>query len=370
MEDVGRDEIKRLLSESMFNCLISELTDEDALELDMYTSLLEKEMGITFPQQTVGTLPPLMRLHYDPVPAYPKPLLYYTSIVGIDKWCNIILWSLGFVRKRAGAVTYWILESDHDRNALKSSADMPPVTFVHGVGVGLMTYVTFIVSLTYAYPLGSRPPLILVELPHVSMKLNVEVIPSMPKVVEGISMMLQENNFRQSIFVGHSLGSFVLAAVLYRAPSLIAGMVLVDPVCFKLWEPKVMSNFCYRKPANVMQILMHYLVTHELTISHYFHRHFIWTDCVMFVEDIPAHTSVILSELDEIIDAPGIMQHFRQEDTKHCVSCEKHIALQTLHGRHHGEWNVHWASLRDVLRTVVSVTDDLISCRNGGRSHE
>lgn len=64
---------------------------------------------------------------------------------------------------------------------------------------------------------------------------------------------------------------------------------MIDPVCFNLWEANVMYNFCYRKSETHLQIAMKHLVTEELTKSHYFDRHFYWTEDVLFGDNVPEH---------------------------------------------------------------------------------
>lgn len=50
-----------------------------------------------------------------------------------------------------------------------------------------------------------------------------------------------------------------------------------------------MYNFCYRKSETHLQIAMKHLVTEELTKSHYFDRHFYWTEDVLFGDNVPEH---------------------------------------------------------------------------------
>lgn len=349
IDEVGLTDIRNLFAESMFNCLHTELGPNDLLEIDSFISELEIDMGIKFPPHTVGTLPSLMRLHHDPVHAYAKPLLYYASVMGGDMSSDLVLWCLGFRRGEAGVLSYWVLECDTSVDTFVVEKQNP-LLFIHGVGLGLVTYITFISALLFSFKGSRRPPIILLELPHVSMKLNVDRIPSMPETVQGISSILKSNGFQWAQFVVHSLGSFVFGAVQHLKPAIVAGVVLIDPVCFKLWEPGVMSNFCYRDPTTPMQILMHYHITHELTINHYFHRHFMWTDCVMFANNLPRQTSVVLSELDEIIDARGVREYLQRYPGVH---------IEMLSGRHHGEWNVHINSMTVVVKTVMDMSRNL-----------
>jgi hypothetical protein len=109
---VGRGEIRGLIAESLFNTLQSELSSPtDLAELDAYVTLLETDMEVCFPPCTQGPLPPLMRLHHDPVLAYAKPLLYYACVAGGDMCSDLVLYCLGFRRRQAGVLSYWILHS-------------------------------------------------------------------------------------------------------------------------------------------------------------------------------------------------------------------------------------------------------------------
>jgi pimeloyl-ACP methyl ester carboxylesterase len=48
-------------------------------------------------------------------------------------------------------------------------------------------------------------------------------------------------------WVAHSLGSCLVAAIQKAKPELVQSLVLIDPVCFLLWEVDVLENFCYRQ---------------------------------------------------------------------------------------------------------------------------
>ena len=340
LEKLGLGDIKSLYAESMFNCLLSELTENDLLEIDSYITVIEKDLGFTFPEQTCGVLPDLMRLHYDPVKALSKPCLYYAVVNLVDIFSDVFLVYLGFKRYRQGGITYWLLRPQFSSS---THFQKDPVFFVHGVGVGLSIYTLFIARIVSSL---SHHPIILLELPHVSMKLYVDIIPSMKDIADATETILNTHQFLQAHFVVHSLGSFVFGAINYLHPSIVASVILIDPVCFKLWEPHVMHNFLYRIPKSPVQVLMKHLVTWELTISHYFHRHFFWTDCVLFRESVPQSTYVILSEEDEIVDSLDLYQYLKESD---------YIKVQILHGGHHGEWTMNKTGLSTVVNALSTM---------------
>lgn len=348
-------------SEGVFNCGVKNLRREDIVEINTYIQEIEDTLGFVFPQVAVGEISRnRMRLHYDPVLAYSKPLWYYAGVQSLDFLSDMILRSIGFTRKKAGVLSYWILNNEAignaggDSNRDKSEA---PLMFIHGVGIGLATYITFIVKLVIAKKrclslASTHQPIILLELPHVSMKLNVDIIPSMTTTVNCIEDALHQNHFEKAQFVVHSLGTFVFGAIQYMKPNLVKSVVMIDPTCFKLWEPSTMYNFCYRTPSTAMQIMMHFHITHELTISHFFHRHFNWTDCVMFADNLPSHTSIILSELDEIIEAKNVYQYLLAQRK---TPGHGYFDISMLEKRHHGEWNVHFDSMNIVIDRILTM---------------
>jgi hypothetical protein len=366
LEEISREHMQSFYAEAMFNCPIGDLTIDELVEMEGFLTILETDLRARFPSAAAGGLSPsLMRLHYDPVLALAKPLVYYAASHLVDLCSDGFLALLGFTRRRSGALTYWLLRPPKQSSILAgggSGSGKNPIVFVHGVGLGLVTYTQFIVRLVMATP--ADQPIILLELPHASMKLNVEIIPSMKVVVDCTADILTAHHFPQAHFVVHSLGSFVFGAVQCYAPTIVSSVVLIDPVCFKLWEPHVMHNFCYRNPTTPMQVAMKHLVTRELTISHFFHRHFYWTECVLFRKDVPKVTHVIVSELDSIIDGPDVCAYLQatpgtgaeagvKAGTETGAGTGGEISVEVIKGGRHGQWTLDWRSLAVVLQGVL-----------------
>ena len=145
------------------------------------------------------------RLNIDPVRSHHRPLIYYTFTGLFDYGSDYILHAQGFRRYSIGIVNYWVAQGSHSSD----SNDEPPIVFVHGVGIGLVTYLPFILKL---WNRKSHRDIMLVELPHVSMKLRLhpEEVPTMQVLVEAIRQAMTKHKFKPAHWVAHSLGTVYL----------------------------------------------------------------------------------------------------------------------------------------------------------------
>jgi pimeloyl-ACP methyl ester carboxylesterase len=161
-------------------------------------------------------------------------------------------------------------------------------------------------------------------------------------IAECAAIAMKRYKMPPALWMAHSLGTFVFAAVQRLQPALIAGVVLVDPVCFMLWEPDLLRNFCYCKPETPMQIIQHYHISRELSISHYFHRHFWWHECVQFAHQMPAQSLVFVSEFDEIYNTKRVLRYLRANA----------VPVQVLAGMSHGGWIMHAAATDSLVHAA------------------
>eukprot|EP00121_Abeoforma_whisleri_P003731 Awhi_evm1s3359 len=221
----------------------------------------------------------LIRLNLDPCTSQHRAFIYYAVTTSMDSLCDLWLYYYyGFRRFSEGPLSYWHLKRECNTNGNNNdkSQELLPIVFVHGVGIGLSQYLPFLRQLTKSE--RSKRDILLVELPHVSMKLNVEIIPSVSTIVDSIEKAMKSHGMNQATFVGHSLGSFTVAAINNLNPKLVDGIVLIDPVCFQLWEADLVKNFCYRQPITPMQKIQYYHISQE---------EFWWHENVLFPQDLP-----------------------------------------------------------------------------------
>ncbi|KAI8342795.1 Alpha/Beta hydrolase protein [Chlamydoabsidia padenii] len=368
------------------------LSNEDwAQELEWMIKTAEDEFQIEF---TPGFNPDLqcIRLNLDPVLAVHRPLLLYLGLYLSTATFNMLAlqWCWRFqVYGDHGAVWGGALYNLHrvfvwcntylfGRHSMKSTKSIPstpttdrhdmkrivywhrsvedtrgettaktPLVFIHGIGAGLMCYVEFIYRLV-----GLDRPLFLVELPFVAMRM-VDDVPDALTIVEDIKGMLQDHGYEHAIFVSHSLGTAVTSWMLTNAPLVVAGTVLIDPICFLLHYPQVCFNFIHRVPSRIIEFVMLYIASRELYISHYLSRHFQWFQCIYFADptepkDVvdqpsPLNNSIVfLSGEDRIVGSPMV--------SKYLTKCG--VDNRMMPGLEHAGFLFDWSWRKQILEQI------------------
>lgn len=181
------------------------------------------------------------RINLDPVHAHHRPLAFYVMIMCFTHMFNFCcqfvwgmtkygpenhsnVWNLITEPQQEDVtvdkVSYWFREGNREKK---------PVVFIHGIGAGLVCYITFLANLLAHID----APIFFVELPHVSMHC-IETVPTMAETVRDLKHMLHRHQFEDAVFVAHSLGTAVASWVVKYMQKQVAGIVLLDPVCFML----------------------------------------------------------------------------------------------------------------------------------------
>lgn len=248
-------------------------------------SSAEEWFSIQFPSGLNSNLQ-CIRLNLDPVQAYHRPLLLYVGLYVITFLFNqlILQWIWGFHHggtTPAGIVwggalcnihdgfeyikSNLVFSPDHQQQPQKKSSFRPkkisyyyrnteqqkekiPLVFLHGIGAGLVCYAEFIHQLTKL-----DQPIFLVELPYVAMHM-VDEVPTAKETVSDIKNMLKRFGYDKAIYVSHSLGTGVSSWVMNMAPETVAGLVMIDPICFLLHYHNVAFNFVHRIPKTPFEV--------------------------------------------------------------------------------------------------------------------
>jgi hypothetical protein len=141
-----------------------------------------------------------------------------TAACLINAFSQLCAWpalvSPGFKRYRLGDVQYYVREPTPPAGAADTTSGSgdgdgntqqpPPLIFVHGVGMGLATYIHFVMQLakcvgsSASATATSSRRIMLVELPHVSLKLGYEHVPSVSAFVESTALALKRHKFGPS----------------------------------------------------------------------------------------------------------------------------------------------------------------------------
>ncbi|KAJ3283579.1 hypothetical protein HDU76_008452, partial [Blyttiomyces sp. JEL0837] len=203
----------------------------------------------------------------------------------------------------------WVSDGvvDLDSYDEEDDVELEPVFFVHGIGIGLIVYIPFILNLRLSAPTRR---LILIELRHVSMQLE-DHVPSSTQTIIDIEELCNDLEIRgPAIWIGHSLGSVSSLESFQGCAGGSSG------------------------PKTGLDLVLKYIVSQELHIAHTLRRHFWWYENVLLPENLPRSTpppkqtlknginskpnvklnkqptaSIFLSSKDQIIYAASVEKH-------------------------------------------------------------
>jgi pimeloyl-ACP methyl ester carboxylesterase len=229
-------------------------------------------------------------------------------------------------------------------NSMGSTPDsaLTPIVFVHGIGIGLISYLPLIDQL-----LASRRPILLPEIPYVSGFRPWQSSSSVlqPAVVCGtMTAMLATHGWMEATWIGHSYGSTWLSCMCKYSPHAVAGLVFLDPICFCLHLPRLTKSFVYCRPDPGT---VSYVIRTDMIVNWTIQRAFPWAWVSLFVDQIQVSCSFFLSEKDALVPADNVEDYFRRnkipvEDHDRIIGSPTHfrhpISCTVFRGDGHGDW--------------------------------
>ncbi|KAF9581600.1 hypothetical protein BGW38_001330 [Lunasporangiospora selenospora] len=330
--DIGRSNMMHWLAWAFWAAPLDEVfrSTADLVEMNDMIDSIEANKGIQFAH---GYNPDVdcIRLSLDPVVASHRPLIYYAvsftryenSTSAYDTFPSEGKRGRQELAKEASPtdLAYWYRTPTGPENKV-------PLVFIHGIGIGLAQYIHWIVALTTI----SRP-LILIEVPYVSNRLLKTDCMTPDETYFSIERILRAHGHNKASFLGHSLGTMLCAAIsrassATSAKSIIAGLILVDPICF-LTHHSIARNFAYRTPTKASELVMDLFAAREIGTSWYIMRRFCWNQCIVFPRAwrrrmdspmflqgrlspvFPKKTRVFLSRKDNLLDMDNIAAYLR-----------------------------------------------------------
>ena len=154
-----------------------------------------------------------------------------------------------------------------------------PVFFVHGVGFGLVPYLGLIALVARAA--GRDRPLVLLEVPHVSLRFRSRRAQPVDDVAAAAVAVLARHGHDDAAFVAHSYGTFCVSRICQLHRRAVAAALLVDPVCCLTCYPHLLFNFVYKIPSMAAALaggaagalnVARFLFSRDLTIAETFCR--------------------------------------------------------------------------------------------------
>ncbi|KAI0750717.1 hypothetical protein C8Q80DRAFT_1153583 [Daedaleopsis nitida] len=350
---IHRQEMFAWLYWSVFNAPFEGMDKVSQMEqkvLHEVIELIECRAGINIPEGSNPAVNPLL-LTLDPVDVAWRPLVWYLGVA----LSNAILRRRLRTKWNAKVGTYkgleYVLRIPSSWNARTGPR---PLVFMHGLGLGLTQYCSYIEQMYISLP---DHPILVPLLPHVSQEIfHPRFLTPMGRkeMTECLAGLIAELGWadpgepsadsegkgsndagrRGVTMFSHSNGSFSHAWMLKAHPKMIARSCFVDPVTFCSWEGDMCYNFAYRPCATGLELVVRYFVGTELGVANFLRRHFDWSSKALWYEDIPhardsAKTIFFLGGKDTIIDAHRVKRYLSSHGVRK--------GLRFDPAAHHGE---------------------------------
>lgn len=268
------------------------------------------------------------------------PLGFHLFILALTEIpLRAMLYGRGFVKKRIGPVSYYYhpgaagdslddersfsfdpapnnsnIDDISDTSSSSSSDhEVIPIVFVHGIGIGLISYMPLIDAL-----LKTGRPLFLPEIPYVSgfrpwQSPNAVLSPQV--VTSTLSAMLASHGFLRATFSGHSYGTSWLSYMCKYAEHAVASLQFIDPICFCLHAPRLTKSFVYTRPDPGT---ISYIIRTDVVVNWTIQRSFPWAWIILFTEQIRVPTTVFLSEKDALVPSVKVDSYLRDHQVPMC----------------------------------------------------
>lgn len=293
---------------------------------------LEDIVGGTEPNPEVRC----MRLMRDPLPSAHRPFwLYLITHYLLPRVTRDKLERMGFRRYRAGAMMYWLrrgarARGDHADEERSPQLGSPlgatvavPLVFCHGLGAGMLPYVSFVRHLAAEYP---EADVFCVDMPHIQMRPREEV-PSAREMCACVGDMLRAWGHSSAHLVGHSFGTIVCSWLVRYTPSMVVSASFVDPVCFLLVKSDLIFNALYNHKSSPFKDpgnwFLSFLIFRELYICHTLMRNFFWQQNNLWPDELHGFPSlVVLGGRDPLVPAHSVRLLFQAEKERRRLGAE------------------------------------------------
>ncbi|KAJ9074788.1 hypothetical protein DSO57_1003066 [Entomophthora muscae] len=241
----------------------------------------------------------------DPMVCQPKPFVFHLGIQLVQQFAFWKLRGLGFQRNSLHGMFYWFLPGNSPE---------PPIMYIHGIGIGFFMYLPTLTTLSQTH-IGRG--VVLLELPHISMA-PFDVILDHDQTLEAIDAIFHRHSIEKVSLVAHSFGTLVASWINRHRSQYLSQLVLVDPVCFRIWDPALAHNFLYAEPFSFLHELARFFVAQDPLVTHTLSKEVYWYESVMYPEEIAIPATIFLASRDWVVDAAGIERYLTQRLPSDC----------------------------------------------------
>ncbi|EFJ53114.1 hypothetical protein VOLCADRAFT_115694 [Volvox carteri f. nagariensis] len=333
ISELSRENVADLLCYGFYYRSREQMADEGMGHVpEQLVSELEVAWGVKFAPgvgQEGGEGKPYVRRRimthlWEPVRCFYRPLAFYAGVEVLIALKHVMLLAAGFRAHMYQGMLYYtyglpataaaaavqqqghsLIRSETPTVRTAASDVKAPILFLHGVGLGLLPYLNFLLRLS-----SLERPVVAVEVRHLSMRVCVNV-PEEDEVVACIAGALARHSVKQVHVVAHSYGTFMASRLVQLHRPMVASLTLLDPVCFIMFSGKLIYNFVYRNPLEGASSLTWFIardLAHAVSVS----RRFYWSLLNLWPDQLPQHTLVALSAQDELVPVPEVLTMLKE----------------------------------------------------------
>ncbi|KZF21551.1 hypothetical protein L228DRAFT_212025 [Xylona heveae TC161] len=322
LEELRRENVKEFYRWAFFSSAQEDPSTEE--EVNEYVNDFEDRMGHKFRPGRANVK--CLRLTFEKVDMLHRSLAWYLLIFIVDNITFLSLLYNGFQYYRGSAKRTFAVFPPRPQKLLAkgrapvknisyfyrphTSRSCRPILFLHGIGVGLGPYVKFFTELgkNSAASEDGQIGILALEILPISSRITLPVLRK-EEMCRQVRAILEYHGFDDCVLAAHSYGS-VIATHLLQDPSVserIASVVLVDPVSILLHLPDVAYNFTFRRPRTPTQWVLWFFGSMDVGVSHTLHRHFFWSENILWKEDLAGrNASIFLCERDSIVNTAHV----------------------------------------------------------------
>ena len=199
-----------------------------------------------------------------------------------------------------------------------TSTTRKPIVFVHGIGIGLWTYVNFLMEINKAQRGSSDGEIgiIAFEIMPISSRITGE-IPTQETLCEDILEIVDRHGWGNFELVSNSYGTVITTNLLrlHGIKSRISSIVLIDPVSILLHLPDVAYNFTRRRPRKANEHQLYYFASTDICVSNSLGRHFFWAENILWKEVLrDFNVTVTLGGRDLISPTQAIGRYLAEDE--------------------------------------------------------
>ena len=187
--------------------------------------------------------------------------------------------------------------------SVDQEADQPPVLVMHGIGLGLLTYLPTLTSIVTEAS-GSNRSVLCLEIPHISMRFSLRDIPTIQKVAEDVVAGLMDLDQQKVSLLAHSYSTCVASYIINHHPDIVHTACLIDPVCFGSFLPPrpLTGQVRFSSFSDLVMDFFILMVIREPHQAATWYRRFYWPDgTVNHLTLFPCPTTFALGGKDVMI---------------------------------------------------------------------